>query len=69
MGDHQPLENGNQLISESENGYAFEIAPDGTVVWSWVNRWKDGSVGKISQATRYPAHYLSQPVKESCHET
>jgi Arylsulfotransferase (ASST) len=69
MGDHQPLENGNQLISESEKGHAFEIAPDGTVVWSWVNRWKDGSVGKISQATRYPANYLSQPVKESCHET
>jgi hypothetical protein len=69
MGDHQPLENGNQLISESEKGHVFEIAPDGTVVWSWVNRWKDGSIGKISQATRYPAHYLNQPVKESCHET
>ena len=69
MGDHQPLENGNQLISESHKGHAFEIAPDGTVVWSWVNRWKDGSIGKIAQATRYPAHYLGQPMKESCHET
>lgn len=69
MGDHQPLENGNQLISESQKGHAFEIAPDGTVVWSWVNRWNDGSIGKITQATRYPAHYLGQPAKETCDET
>jgi hypothetical protein len=69
MGDHQPLENGNLLVSESEKGHAFEIAPDGTVVWTWVNRWKDGSIGKISQATRYPLNYLAQPAKESCHET
>jgi hypothetical protein len=68
-GDHQPLENGNHLVSESDRGHAFEIAPDGTVVWSWVNRWRDGSVGKITQATRYPADYLDQAPKERCDET
>jgi hypothetical protein len=69
MGDHQSLANGNLLISESQKGHAFEIAPDGTVVWSWINEWRDGSIGKIAQATRYPDTYLDQSLKESCHET
>ena len=68
MGDHQPLKNGNLLISESQKGHAFEIAPDGKVVWSWVNRWKEGSVGKITQARRYPPDYLLESMKEPCHE-
>ena len=68
MGDHQPLKNGNLLISESQKGHAFEITPAGNIVWSWVNRWQDGSVGKISQAARYPAEYLVQSKEEPCHE-
>ena len=68
MGEQQPLQNGNLLISESERGHAFEVDPDGRIVWSYVNRWTDGSVGKISQATRYPADYLSQSLKEPCNE-
>ena len=68
MGEQQPLQNGNLLISESERGHAFEVDPDGRIVWSYVNRWTDGSVGKISQATRYPANYLSQSLKEPCNE-
>lgn len=69
MGDHQPLANGNMLISESQKGHAFEIAPDGAIVWSWINEWRDGSIGKIAQATRYPVTYLNQSLKESCNET
>lgn len=67
-GEQQPLENGNLLISESDEGHAFEVDPDGKIVWSYVNRWTNGSVGKIFQATRYPDDYLSQPLKEPCHE-
>jgi hypothetical protein len=66
MGEHQWLQNGNLLISESDKGHAFEVDRDGKVVWSYVNRWPNGSVGKISQATRYPDDYLSQSLKEPC---
>jgi hypothetical protein len=69
MGDQQRLANGNLLISESNKGHAFEVGPDGNIVWSYVNAWTDGSVGLISQATRYPDDYLSQSAKEPCHET
>jgi Arylsulfotransferase (ASST) len=68
MGAQQPLPNGNLLITESEQGRAFEIDMDGKIVWSYVNRWTDGSVGQISQAERYPADYLRQSSKEPCHE-
>jgi len=68
MGEHQPLPNGNLLISESNRGQAFEVDPHGRVVWSYVNRWTNGDVGMISQATRYPDDYLSPSSKEPCHD-
>ena len=67
-GEQQQLPNGNLLISESEKGHAFEVDPEGTIVWSYVNRWVDGSVGQISQATRYPLDYLASSTKVTCHE-
>jgi hypothetical protein len=36
-GSNQRLPNGNTLITESDNGRAFEVAPDGTVVWEYIN--------------------------------
>jgi len=67
-GEQQWLPNGNILISESDRGHAFEVDPNGKIVWSYVNRWKNGSVGEISRARRYPVDYLSQSSKEPCHE-
>ena len=67
-GEQQQLPNGNLLISESDNGYAFEVDPGGNVVWSYVNRWTDGTVGILTQATRYPIDYLAQDLKEACHD-
>ena len=68
-GSQQPLDNGNLLISESDRGRAFEVDPAGTIVWSYVNRWKDGSVGEIAHALRYPDNYLVKSLKESCHDS
>ena len=67
MGGQQSLPNGDLLITESDKGHAFEVDPGGNVVWSYVNRWADGSVGKISEAMRYPVDYLSHASKEPCH--
>ena len=67
-GEQQLLQNGNLLISESDRGHAFEVDPGGNVVWSYVNRWTDGTVGMLMQATRYPTGYLAQNLKEACHD-
>ena len=36
-GSNQRLENGNTLITESDNGRAFEVTSGGTIVWEYVN--------------------------------
>jgi hypothetical protein len=41
-GTAQRLPNGNTLITESDNGRAFEIALDGTIVWDFYNPHRAG---------------------------
>jgi outer membrane protein assembly factor BamB len=36
------LENGNTLITESDFGRAFEVTPDGEIVWEFVNPHRAG---------------------------
>ena len=36
-GANQRLRNGNTLITESDNGRAFEVTPGGDIVWKFVN--------------------------------
>ena len=35
-GSNQRLENGNTLIAESDTGRAFEVRPDGEIVWEYL---------------------------------
>lgn len=42
-GSSQRLPNGNTLICESEKGRAFEVTPDGEIVWEFWNPEVDGS--------------------------
>lgn len=54
----QELEpNGNLLIAETDAGRAFEVTPDGTVVWEYVNGWDETRVGWLMGAARYPERY------------
>jgi archaeosine-15-forming tRNA-guanine transglycosylase len=48
-GDQQRLTNGNTLITESEGGRILEIAPDGEIVWEFINpvRNDDGTLVSI----------------------
>lgn len=57
MGAHQTLPNGNVLITESFAGRAFEVTPNGEIVWEYINRWDEDEVALLDQATRYPVHY------------
>jgi len=53
-GSNQRLPNGNTLITDSDRGYAFEIAPNDDIVWHFAN--PDVSRGKrsaIFRMTRY----------------
>lgn len=56
-GKHQVLENGNILITETDAGRVFEVTPDGTMVWAYVNQWDEDEVAWISGGTRYPDHF------------
>ncbi len=41
-GSSQRLPNGNTLITESDRGKAFEVRPDGTIVWKFLNPMRAG---------------------------
>lgn len=56
-GKHQLLDNGNILIAESDRGRVFEVAPDGKVVWSFVNGWDDERVAWVMGASKYPESF------------
>jgi len=46
-GSNQRLPNGNTLITESDNGRAFELTPEGAVVWEYVNPHRAGPEGQF----------------------
>ena len=46
-GANQRLPNGNTLITESERGRAFEVAPDGVVVWEYRSPHRAGAKGDL----------------------
>lgn len=56
-----PLPNGNLLIVESDRGRAFEAAPDGDIVWEFVNPHRAGDAGQYIAAlfdlVRVPADH------------
>ena len=58
MGKHERLANGNMLITEAEAGRAFEVTPEGRVVWEFINAWGEGKTAWIMGAQRYPVDYL-----------
>ncbi len=37
QGAAEPLPDGNVLVTESQQGRAFEVTPEGTIVWEFVN--------------------------------
>jgi hypothetical protein len=45
-GSNQRLPNGNTLVTESDNGRAFEVTSDGTIVWEYFNPHHAGPEGE-----------------------
>jgi hypothetical protein len=46
-GTAQRLANGNTLVTESENGRAFEVTPEGEVVWDFRSPHRAGERGEF----------------------
>jgi hypothetical protein len=59
-GSAQRLPDGNTLIAESDRGHAFEVTPEGDVVWDFwnPNRDADGRPATIIRMDRYPAGWV-----------
>ncbi len=47
LGSCQRLPNGNTLVTESENGRALEVTPEGRVVWEFYNPHRAGDHGEL----------------------
>jgi hypothetical protein len=73
LGTAQRLENGNTLISESDFGRAFEVTPDGDIVWEFHNPQHAGEddrfVAALPEMIRLPPDFatawLDQPAIDS----
>ena len=63
-GAQQRLQNGNTLITESERGRIIEVAPDGRVVWEYINpatiREQPHLLPGILRAERIPAGFSAK---------
>ncbi len=55
-GSSQRLANGNTLIADSDRGRAFEVTPEGEVVWDFFcpHLTPDGERAAIVRMVRYP---------------
>jgi hypothetical protein len=65
MGKHQWLPNGNLLITESTKGRAFEIDPEGKLVWEYFNVVDKGRLALIDEAQRLPSFFTPSFFEES----
>jgi hypothetical protein len=59
-GSNQRLPNGNTLIANSDHGQAFEVTPDGEVVWRFLcpHRTRSGRRATIVRAKRYERAFV-----------
>ncbi|MEZ4317411.1 MAG: arylsulfotransferase family protein [Myxococcota bacterium] len=61
LGSVQRLDNGNTLITESDNGRAFEITRDGKRVWEFVNPHRAGDhdqfIASLYELVRLPPDF------------
>ncbi|MGH0032851.1 MAG: arylsulfotransferase family protein [Myxococcota bacterium] len=64
-GSSQRLPNGNTLIANSDAGEAFEVTPEGDVVWRWRNPNADenGRRATIVRIKRYPKQAIDARIR------
>jgi hypothetical protein len=67
-GTAERLANGDTLIVESDGGRAFEVAPDGTIVWEFYNPHRAGEDGRyiatLFDVVRLPEGFGASWIRE-----
>jgi len=58
-GTHQSQANGNILITEAQQGRAFEVTPEGAIVWEYVNRYDEGQITWLHDAEVYAPSFFT----------
>ncbi len=60
-GSSQRLSNGNTLITETDNGRAFEVTPDKAMVWEYLNPNRSGDdeslIASLFEVVRLPSDF------------
>ena len=64
-GSVQRLPNGNTLAAESDRARAFEVTPEGDIVWEFLcpHEVEPGRRATISRMKRYPGEYIEAIIK------
>jgi len=64
-GSAQRLPNGNTLIAESDKGQAFEVTPEGEIVWKFLSppKRKKGKRETIIRMKRYPLQLINEIIE------
>lgn len=59
-GSNQRLANGNTLVAESDSARAFEVTPQGKLVWAWINpeRNANNKLVTIVRMKRLPKAFI-----------
>jgi len=62
-GSNLRLPNGNTLITESDNGRAFEVTPENEIVWEFINPYRAGAdnelIATLFEVVRMDVDYFS----------
>ncbi len=58
-GTHQRQPDGNILITEAQQGRAFEVTPQGETVWEYVNRYDADTVAWLHDAETYDPTFFT----------
>ena len=65
-GSNQRLPNGNTLIAESDSGRAFEVTPEGEIVWEFLcpDFYRNGQRMALYRVVAYPREFVDRLVAE-----
>jgi hypothetical protein len=65
-GSNQRLPNGNTLIANSDHGEAFEVTPEGEIVWRFIcpHKNKQGQRATITRIKRYGREFIEPLLHE-----
>jgi hypothetical protein len=55
------LKNGNTLICEGKTGRFFEVTPDGSIVWQYINSYSDNVLKAVFKIVYIPAQQEELP--------